>query len=131
MRRFAAFALVGLVTLMAATPANAQYQFGHGGNPQFGYGGNTINSQQAQMQTRINRGVQSGRLNSSEAARLQSKLAQINQIEARMRMSGNRLSFKERQKLQSMIAQLNSDITRDLNDFERRRVGFYGNRHWR
>lgn len=125
MRRIAAFALVALATLLPAAPANAQYQFGHGGGAQ-------INSQQAQLQTRINRGVASGRLNGSEAARLQSKVAQIANFEARMRMSGNRLSFGERQKLQSMISKLNNDITHDLNDFERRRVGFYGNsRHWR
>ncbi len=118
--------LVALIaTLAIAAPADAQYSQRWGGP------GNSINVTQSNLQARINAGIASRRLSRSEANRLQNKLSQISQLEADMRMSGRRLSFRERTSLNNKLARLNSEITRELNDFEHRRVGYWGNRSWR
>lgn len=126
MRGIYTLSLAALVAVMAAVPP-ASAQFSGWGRPS---GGN-INATQSNLQARINAGIASRRLSRSEANRLNSKLSQISQIEANMRTSGRRLSFKERSDLNLRLSRLNREITRELNDFEHRRVGYWGDRYWR
>ena len=121
MKRIIATSLIALSAVLISLPANAQgFRYGHGNN---------INSTQAQLQARINNGIASRRLSRSEAQKLQFKLNRINNIEAQMRSSGG-LSFRERNNLNRQLANLRNEITRDMNDFERRRIGFF-ERYWR
>jgi hypothetical protein len=115
-------------TYYGGTNFNSGTNFNNG---RWGNGGSQINSTQVQLQARINMGVRNGRLNQREAARLQTKLAQISQIEARMRATGNRLTFSERNRLNNQLASLSRDITKELNDFDRRRIGYWTNRNFR
>ncbi|HEY9787500.1 MAG TPA: hypothetical protein V6D17_19080 [Candidatus Obscuribacterales bacterium] len=114
--------------------------FGYGYVPAYnqGFGFNVhpnpdtfIDNMQAQMQLRINRGLAQGRLSPSEASRLQSRMNQIANLEARMRLSGNQLTFSERQSLINRITALNHQITHELNDSERVQIGAWGHRFWR
>jgi hypothetical protein len=127
MKALVTISMVALLAVAATTPASAQYGGG------WGYGGGnfrgSINSTQAQLQARINQGIASGRLSRQEAARLQNKLAQVAALEARMRASGARLTWNERNKLNKQLSNLNVQITRELNDFENRRIG-NRNRGW-
>jgi hypothetical protein len=50
-------------------------------------------------------------------------------MEARMRATGGRLSFTERNRLNQKLSNLSFQVTRELNDLERRHVG-YRNRGW-
>lgn len=103
-------------------PAMAQYYgYGSGWNSQGG-----INQSQARLQARINAGIANGRISQREANRLNQRMASLAQMEARMRADGRGLSFSERARLQARIASLNLQVTRELNDFERRRIGFWG-----
>ncbi|MBA3859456.1 MAG: hypothetical protein C0507_21335 [Cyanobacteria bacterium PR.3.49] len=122
MKRIIATSLIALSAVLISLPANAQ---GYRG---YGYG-NNINSTQAQLQARINNGIASRRLSRSEAQKLQFKLNRINNIEAQMRSSGG-LSFRERNNLNRQLTNLRNEINRDMNDFERRRIGFF-ERYWR
>jgi hypothetical protein len=130
------------VTLMAAalaaivsTPAMAQtcntQAYGNGGFgttfganlggfTNVGYRGGNINGTQAQLQARINAGIASGALTSREAASLQSQLANINNLEARLRMTGGHLSFGERQRLQADLSRLSMRVQAQLTDNETR-----------
>src|SRR5688572_21346975 len=141
MKRVLPLSLALLAAILPATaPANAQYfndtrynnRFDTRFNNRFDnrYGSN-INATQLLLQQRINAGMADGRLNSREAARLQAKLSRIADLEARMRSTGFRLSMRERAALDNQLSSLNFQITRDLNDFERRRIGFWtDNRRW-
>lgn len=122
-----AFSFLAIMAAFACiTPAQAQYGYGSG------YGWNpNIDSMQAQLQQRINQGISNGRLSQREAARLQAKMSNLNTIEARMRLSGNRLSRGERNSLQRRLASLSQEISRDLRDFERRRIGWNRGGSWR
>lgn len=100
-------------------PALAQY-----------YGGG-VNQAEAQMQARISAGVSNGRLSQREASNLQRRLAELQRLEARLRGPNGRLSFGERARLDGRIASLNAQITRDLNNFEHRQVGYWNHhRRW-
>lgn len=141
MKRFIALSMLAIAsTLTVMPPADAQScqtrdidRAGSycGANFNAGRCGGQINSTQAQLQDRINLGVKNGRLNQREAARLQTKLAQIAQLEARMRATGNRLTFSERTKLNNQLAKLNREITKELNDFDRRGVAYWTSRLFR
>lgn len=131
MKRIIAMASLAVMAAMAvSTPADAQRGWDNRYDNQFSgrYGGG-INNTQAQLQARITAGINSGRLSNREAARLQAKLSRIATVEARLRASGNRLSFQERQRLNRQLANLSAEITRDLNDFDRRFAGRRGG--WR
>lgn len=127
MKRIIATSFIALSAVLISLPANAQgfrdrgYGYGHG------YG--NINSTQAQLQARINNGIASRRLSRSEAQKLQFKLNRIASIESQMRASGG-LSFRERNNLNRQLSNLRNEINRDMNDFERRRIGFF-ERYWR
>lgn len=125
MKRLSTLSLVALLAALAAAPAQAQY---HHYQYQNDFGG--INGMQTQMQSRISRGISDGRLSPREAQRLQLKLSQIANLEAHMRMSGMGLSFGERNRLMAQLSNLNRDITRDLNDIDHRRFGYWGHRSW-
>lgn len=110
MNRLLSFVALGLIACTVVAPsANAQY--GSYGN---------VNGTQAQLQARINSGINSGRLTRSEANVLQNKLNRINQIEARMRMSGFRFSMSERNKLNAQLSSLSREITQQLFDSDNR-----------
>ncbi len=145
MKRIVSLSIIALGAALSAMPAYAQFpnsvQFGNGqyNNSQF-YNGQfnnrwnndgRIDVVQSRLQARINQGISDGRLSPSEASRLRAKLSRIDSIEARMRASGGRLSFNERNKLSKQLDVLSMQITRDLNDFERRRLGYFNNRFWR
>ncbi|MBY0547492.1 MAG: hypothetical protein K2W95_09385 [Candidatus Obscuribacterales bacterium] len=122
MKRFIAVASLAIMAILSlSSPVSAQRGWDNRYDNQFSgrYGGG-INNTQAQLQARITAGINSGRLSSREASRLQAKLARINQVEMRLRATGNRLSFGERQRLNRQLANLSSEITRDMNDFDRR-----------
>lgn len=127
MKGLTSISLVALIAMMAAAPASAQYTPRWGGNA-----GVNINATQASLRARIDAGIASRRLSRSEARSLKNKLSQISHIESDMRMSGRRLTFRERTNLNNRLSRLNREITRQLNDFEHRRVGYWGSRNnWR
>lgn len=130
MRKLTTLSLVAIMAALTIAPAQAQYNYNHNrNNSGFGYR-NDINATQARLSSRISRGVADGRLSQREETRLRGKLSQIADIEARMRSSGNRLNFRERQRLQSQLASLANDINRQMNDFERRRIGYWNHSRW-
>ncbi|MDZ4837961.1 MAG: hypothetical protein SGJ27_29605 [Candidatus Melainabacteria bacterium] len=129
MKGLTSISLVALIAMMAAAPApaSAQYTPRWGGNA-----GANINATQANLRARIDAGIASRRLSRSEARNLKNKLSQLSRMEADMRMSGRRLTIRERNDLNNRLSRLNRDITRQLNDFEHRRVGYWGTRNnWR
>ena len=144
MKKLMTLSAVAIMAVLSIMPAAEAQNFHHGrnGNNNSGYGygygygnsnryGNNINSVQNQMQARINAGIANGRISQSEASRLQSKFQRIASLEARLRSTGGGLSFSERDRLNRELSKLNSQITREMNDFEHRRIGFWGNQHWR
>jgi hypothetical protein len=123
------------VTLIAAalvavvsTPVMAQTcnvnAYGNGGFGNFtnvGYrNGGNIDVKESQLQARINAGIASGALTSREASRLQAQLANINNLEARLRMSGGHLSFQERARLQADLSRFSMNLNSQLTDNETR-----------
>lgn len=111
MKRLMSIAALALITTtVSSAPVFAQ---------SWGWG-SSINHRQAQLQNRINRGIQSGRLTRSEARRMQNRMAEIANLEAQMRMDGRGLSMRERQHLQFRLVQLSNRLNSELNDFERR-----------
>lgn len=117
MKRLMSIAALGLIatSTLAVSPAQAQI-FGN------------INDRQAQMQARINAGVNSGRLTRQEAFNLQRRMRQIDFMESQFRNSGG-LSFQERARLNGDLARLNIDISRQLNDSDNR-FGHRGDDRW-
>ena len=108
MKRLFMMAFAATTLAASVVPANAQFSFGGG-----------VNGIESRLQGRINAGIRSGALTRGEASRLQSRLQQINQLEMRLRGSGNGLSWQERQKLQNRLNSLSNDINRQLSDSER------------
>lgn len=134
MKRVLLLSIIALTTALSAMPAYAQYSNGYQLGNYFNNrwsADSRIDTMQSRLQARINQGISDGRLSQSEASRLQSKLSKIANLEARLRMSGNRLTFNERNKINRQLDSLNMQISREMNDFERRRVGFFNNRFWR
>lgn len=126
MKRIFLMALTATTMAASMVPANAQFAFGGG-----------VDGTEARLQNRINAGIRSGALTRGEASRLEIKLQQINQLEMRLRMSGNGLSWRERRRLQDKLNNLSNDINNQMNDFERnfggrynRHGGFYGPGGW-
>jgi uncharacterized protein YoaH (UPF0181 family) len=108
---------------------NNNYQYpgaGYGYNNGYGYGnryGNNFGRGVAnidQYQDRINnlmqRGISSGRITPQEAAKLQAAQTRINELEARLRASGNRLSFNERQRLTNELNKLHQRVRNEISD---------------
>lgn len=121
MKRLLSIAALALITTTCGSaPAYAQY---FNWNP-------SINQTQSQLQNRINRGIQTGRLTRSEARKLQNRMAEISRLEARMRRNGRGLSMRERHSLQARLSQLSDRLNRDLNDYERRGIAGRRNRGW-
>ncbi len=75
-----------------------------------------VNYRQNRQQTRISQGINSGSLNSREAARLERQQAQLAQREAHMRASGCGLSANERARLQHQQNQLSRNIYSQKHD---------------
>jgi len=107
MKTLMPIAALGLIaTTSLCTPAQAQI-----------FGG--INGAEAQLQSRINAGIGSGRLTRQEAFNLQSKMCRIEALQARFRNSGG-LNFRERNILNNELANLSNDVTFQLNDADTR-----------
>lgn len=101
---------VAVATVAFAFPAEAKWK----------WGGSGVNGTQAQLQAQINQGVANGRLTQQEAAQLQSRMNEINQLEAQYRASGGKLSKRERDLLESKLDRLGDSIRRQLNDYDTR-----------
>jgi hypothetical protein len=106
MMAVAAVATLGTAAL--AMPAAAQP---YGG----GYGGGSINERQAQLQHRIARAEQTGRLNHREARRLREQLWDIHRVEARYRYDG-RLNRWERADLDQRLDRLTFRVRQEVRD---------------
>ncbi len=122
MKRLFMMAFAATTLAASVVPANAQFSFGGG-----------VNGVEARLQSRINAGIRSGALTRGEAARLQSRMQQISQLEMRLRNSGSGLSWHERRKLQDKLNGLSNDINRQLSDSERNFGGYrrgYSGGHW-
>ncbi len=122
MKRLFMMAFAATTLAASVVPANAQFSFGGG-----------VNGIEVRLQNRIDAGIRSGALTRGEASRLESKLQQINQLEMRLRSSGNGLSWHERQRLQDKLNNLSNDINQQLSDSERNynggfRRGSFNNR---
>ena len=106
-------AVVTLGTTALAMPAAAQpYGGGYGG----GYErGGSINERQAQLQHRIARAEQTGRLNHREARRLREQLWDIHRVEARYRVDG-RLNRWERSDLDQRLDRLAFRVRQEVRD---------------
>ncbi len=129
MNRLFSLSMIALVaTTIVISPAMAQNYHHNNWNQRRG---DNINSTQAVLQSRINQGIRDGRLNRQEASHLQNKISQIAVFEARKRNSGNRLSYGERNSLMTKLNNLNNEITRELNDFDHRRIGYWNNNYRR
>ena len=109
MMAVAAVATLGTAAL--AMPAAAQpYGGGYGGG-----GGGSINERQAQLQHRIARAEQTGRLNHREARRLREQLWGIHRVEARYRYDG-RLNRWERADLDQRLDRLTFRVRQEVRD---------------
>ncbi len=116
MKHLMSIAALGLIaTSTLFVPAQAQ-MFTRG-----------VNGTQAQLQTRINAGVRSGRLTRQEAYNLQLKMRRLNVMEARFRNTGRNLTANERRILNNELAKLSGEVTFQLNDADSR----WNNRHHR
>ena len=111
-----------------ATSASAQ-PYGGGG-----YGGGydnrgSIDERQAQLQRRIARAEQTGRLNRWEARRLRENLWQIHRIEARYRYDG-RLNRWERADLNQRLDNLAIRVRQEVRDDDYGRDRYDGYRRY-
>lgn len=105
-------AVATLGTTALAMPAAAQpYGGGYGGYDR----GGSINERQAQLQHRIARAEQTGRLNRREARRLREQLWDIHRIEARYRYDG-RLNRWERADLDQRLDRLTFRVRQEVRD---------------
>jgi hypothetical protein len=98
--------VTALATLGAAAPAAAQYGYQsqdsrYGQQTSNAGGGVGLQNRIAQLQTRLQTGVQSGAISRSEAQSLRPQLRQLIQLERQYSMNG--LSQQERQDLQQRI----------------------------
>lgn len=133
-----------LVTALAAAsltalaaPAFAQPGPGYGARPGYdrggpgydrgrgGYGGG-INEREAQIDARIDVGVQRGDLTRQEAFRLRSELRDIERLERRYRYTGGGIAAWERQDLENRLDRLSRQVFRDRRDDDRRGPGYGG-----
>jgi hypothetical protein len=112
MKKLATLALVAASTLAvtATTASAAPWQ--------------SINQRQAQLQQRIDRGVQRGDLTRREAIRLQRQMRDLARLEARYRYNG--LSGWERADLDHRFDRLSAQVRFERHD--RQQYG-YGYRH--
>lgn len=123
---------LGATLMTLSLPANAQYgfdfRFNNRGNFRYDDGG--IDARQSRLQARINRGIADGRLSPYESARLQARLDRIARMEARMRSTGYGLNGFEINMLNNQLSNLSDQVAHDLNDFDRVRTGYWGDRNW-
>ncbi len=122
----AAAATLGTTAL--AMPASAQ-PYGYGGGYAGGYErGASIDERQAQLQHRIARAEQNGRLNRWEARRLREQLWEIKRVEARYRYDG-RLNRWERadvnQRLDNLAFRVRQHVRNDGYGHDRDRYDGY------
>ncbi|WP_374470824.1 hypothetical protein [Phenylobacterium sp.] len=106
MKKLTTLTLIGAASALAlsATAASAQP-----------YGGwQSINQRQAQLDRRIDRGVQRGDLTRAEANRLHREFRELSRLEARYRVNG--LTVRERADLDRRFDRLATQIRFERND---------------
>lgn len=107
MKKFLIAVALGITTLVATAPAEAQ-----------------VNQRQWRQQERIHNGYRNGSLNRREAFRLEQQQRRINRYEARSRWSGGHLDRYERVRLHRMQNRASRNIYNQRHDYQRRY------RHW-
>jgi len=112
MKTFRTAVAVAIGTLFAGA-AFAQSDFG-------------IERRDAYLDSRIDRGVETGRITPREAVRLESQQERIERLEARARADG-RLSVQERARIDHAQDRLSRDIHRESNDRQGTNGGRFGN----
>jgi hypothetical protein len=80
----------------------------------------SINERQANLEQRIDQGVQSGQLTRQEAYRLRTEFRHLNRLEARYRRSGGHLDWRERADLDRRFDRLSSQVRFQKHDYQRR-----------
>jgi len=80
----------------------------------------SINERQANLEQRIDQGVQSGQLTRRESMRLRSEFRSLNRLEAHYRRTGGRLDMRERADLDRRFDRLSAQIHYQKHDFQRR-----------
>ena len=122
MKKFIAFGLIATSALaLSAGAASAQQGYGpargYDQRAEYSRGDWTpINARQAQLDQRIDRGVQTGQLTRREARRLQQEFRNIARMEYRYRANG--LSGWERADLDRRFDQLSARIRMERRDNE-------------
>ncbi|MBX9668222.1 MAG: hypothetical protein K2X93_11410 [Candidatus Obscuribacterales bacterium] len=81
-----------------------------------GRGDAAVVTRQAELNSRIDAGLRSGKLTSAEGTRLKASAATIANLESRLRGGG--LSPSERSSLNDELNRLSREIERQINDFE-------------
>ncbi|HEY8573782.1 hypothetical protein [Phenylobacterium sp.] len=111
MKKIATLAVVAATALTAAaTTATAQpYGYGYGRDRW-----EPINARQAQLERRIERGIQRGALTPAEARRLHSQFRQLARLEARYRING--LTMGERADLDRRFDRLAAAVRFESRD---------------
>jgi hypothetical protein len=101
---FAFAAVIGTLTALSlSVPAEAR-----------------INKRQNQQQQRIAKGISSGRLTASEAARLEQQQARIARVERNSRASGRGINRAERARINRMQNRASHSIRRQKHDAQGR-----------
>jgi Spy/CpxP family protein refolding chaperone len=107
MKKLTTLAMIGASALaLTATAASAQPYRGNDWQP--------INQRQAQLERRIDRGVQRGDLTRSEANRLHREFRDLARLEGRYRYNG--LNMRERADLDRRFDRLAAQIRFERND---------------
>ncbi|MEA3064032.1 MAG: hypothetical protein QOJ27_467 [Sphingomonadales bacterium] len=99
------FSMAAIGALAAAAPAAAQY--GYGSNVNAG-GAVGISNRVAQLDARLNAGIQAGVINPTEARSLRMQMRQLQRLERQYSYNG--LTMAERQDLQMRLRNLRQDL---------------------
>lgn len=116
-KTIASLAAVAAVAAVAAPAAAQPYAYGHDRHDRYERDDwQPINQRQAQLERRIDRGIQRGELTRREAARLQAEFHRIARLEARYRVNG--LSGWERADLDRRFDRLAAQIRYERRDHQ-------------
>ena len=107
---------------LSAVPASAQYQDYRRYDDRYGYGGGNIVEQLRQIDQRIARADQRGRISRNEARRLPRQVDQIDPLYDRYRRNG--LTRREVQELRNRIQNLRQQLRWERQD------GRWDDRRW-
>jgi chromosome segregation ATPase len=120
MRKFLLISAAAVSAIAATAPASAQYRGGYDPRPAYGQNynnGGDIVAQLRQLDQRIARSFERGRITRNEARRLSNETRRIENRFRDYRRGG--LSQREHYDLQQRIQQLRAQIREDRNDGRR------------